>query len=268
MIDAVYFRAPGHLYYPAQAAAGLAPHRVPEVLLIMGDHRDHFVDISPTFERKLRAVRAHASQWGKRQDIEGFFRRRAESMGEAGGLPLAEASNACCPADPVLTWLRQSTVALPLSFAWEMLQMPAFTGLPESFFIATAWCAAASLGDVAIILAVFVTSTTVFANNRWFTPPRPGRYTVAVLIGVLLNVAAEWVLARGAGLWGHAPWHLVVPVVNVGVLAVIQPIVLVPLSFSLLADGRGGRRDRASSRTGCVPPGRRAPPLASPKFLD
>lgn len=97
VIDAVYFRAPGHLYYPAQAAAGLAPHRVPEVLLIMGDHRDHFVDISSTFERKLRAVRAHASQWSKRQDLEGFFRRRAESMGEAGGLPLAEAFKRLLP---------------------------------------------------------------------------------------------------------------------------------------------------------------------------
>jgi len=97
VIDAVYFRAPGHLYYPAQAAAGLAPHRVAEVLLIMGDHRDHFVDISPTFERKLQAVRAHASQWGKRQDLEGFFRRRAESMGEAGGVPLAEAFKRLLP---------------------------------------------------------------------------------------------------------------------------------------------------------------------------
>ena len=61
MIDAVYFRAPGNLYYPAQAAAGLAPHRVSEVLLIMGDHRDHFVDIGATFERKLQAVRSTRS---------------------------------------------------------------------------------------------------------------------------------------------------------------------------------------------------------------
>lgn len=135
----------------------------------------------------------------------------------------------------MLTWLRLSIIALPLSFAWEMLQMPAFTGLPESLLVATAWCAAASLGDVAIILAVFVTSTPVFASRRWFTPPRRGRYAVAVLIGVLLNVAAEWLLARGAGLWGYAPWHPVVPIVNVGALAVVQPVVLLPLSLWLLA---------------------------------
>jgi hypothetical protein len=52
---------------------------------------------------------------------------------------------------------------------------------------------------------------------------------------VPLNVAAEWVLARGAGLWGYASWHPVVPIVNAGVLAVVEPIVLLPLSFSSLA---------------------------------
>lgn len=52
VIDAVYFRAPGPLYHPAHAAAGLAPHRVREVLLIMGDHHDHVIDIGATFRAK------------------------------------------------------------------------------------------------------------------------------------------------------------------------------------------------------------------------
>lgn len=90
VIDAVYLRAPGPLHYPAHAAAGLAPHRVREVLLIMSDHTDHAVDIAATFERKLRAVRSHASQFGKRPDLEGFLRRWAERVGDPFRLPLAE----------------------------------------------------------------------------------------------------------------------------------------------------------------------------------
>ncbi|MGH7332484.1 MAG: PIG-L deacetylase family protein, partial [Candidatus Rokuibacteriota bacterium] len=86
----VYFRAPAPLCYPAHATAGLWPHRVGELWLIMGEHQDHFVDISLTFRRKLDAVRAHASQWGKHPDLEGFLRRRAERAGEARGIPLAE----------------------------------------------------------------------------------------------------------------------------------------------------------------------------------
>ncbi len=89
-VDAVYFRAPGPLYYPEHARSGLAPHRVAEVWLIMGDHHDHFVDITATFARKLAAVRAHASQWGRHPDLEGFLRERAERTGADRGMALAE----------------------------------------------------------------------------------------------------------------------------------------------------------------------------------
>ena len=90
VIDAVYFRAPGPLYYPAHAVAGLAPHRVGELFLMMGDHIDHVVDTTSTFDRKIRAVRAHASQWGTHADLEGFLRRRAQRVGGAHEIPLAE----------------------------------------------------------------------------------------------------------------------------------------------------------------------------------
>lgn len=97
VIDTVYFRAPGPLYYPAHRAAGLAPHRVGEVWLIMGDHHDEFVDITATFERKAEAVRAHASQWGRHPDLEGFLRRRAARLGRAHGIPLSEAFKRLVP---------------------------------------------------------------------------------------------------------------------------------------------------------------------------
>jgi LmbE family N-acetylglucosaminyl deacetylase len=90
VIDAVYFRAPGPLYYPAHHTEGLRPHRVGECLLMMGDELDYFVDIAATFTRKLDAVRAHTSQWGRHRDLEGMLRARAERMGQPRGFPLAE----------------------------------------------------------------------------------------------------------------------------------------------------------------------------------
>lgn len=90
VIDAVYFRAPGPLYYPAHRAAGREPHRAGELLLIMGDDLDYVVDIGATFARKVEAVRAHATQWGKHPDLEGMLRRRAERIGQAHGVALAE----------------------------------------------------------------------------------------------------------------------------------------------------------------------------------
>lgn len=90
VVDACYFRAPGPLFYPAHVAAGAAPHRVREVLLIMTDHADHAVDISGVFDRKVRAVRAHASQFGRHPDLEGFLRGLGQRAGASSQLPLAE----------------------------------------------------------------------------------------------------------------------------------------------------------------------------------
>lgn len=90
VVEACYFRAPGPLFYPAHGTAGLTPHRVNEILMIMSDNIDHVVDISGTFERKVRAVRMHATQFGKHPDVEGFLRRLAERAGGAHNLPLAE----------------------------------------------------------------------------------------------------------------------------------------------------------------------------------
>jgi LmbE family N-acetylglucosaminyl deacetylase len=90
VVEACYFRAPGPLYYPAHRAAGLTPHRVPELFLIMSDHVDHVVDIAATFDRKVRAVRAHGSQFDKHPEVDGFLRRLAARAGETAGLPLAE----------------------------------------------------------------------------------------------------------------------------------------------------------------------------------
>lgn len=90
VVEACYFRAPGPLYYPAHGAAGLAPHRVREIFLVMSDHADHVIDIAATFERKVRAVGAHASQFGRHPDLEGFLRGLAQRAGAAAGLPLAE----------------------------------------------------------------------------------------------------------------------------------------------------------------------------------
>jgi len=90
VIDAVYFRAPAPLHYPEQFGQGLRPHRVGELLLMMGNEHDLFVDITDTFEKKLRAVRAHASQWGNHPDLEGFLRRRASAFGASAGCELAE----------------------------------------------------------------------------------------------------------------------------------------------------------------------------------
>ena len=88
--QAAYLCAPGPLFYPEQVRAGLAPHRVGMLYLIMSDRPDVFVDVEPVWETRLRALRQHASQGRDHPDTDGFFRRIAGELGAKGGCRLAE----------------------------------------------------------------------------------------------------------------------------------------------------------------------------------
>lgn len=90
-VQAAFFCAPGHLFYPDQLADGLAPHKPAALCLAMSDRPDLFVDIGETFEAKVAAIACHASQWGQQSDLAGFFRRIAKGIGRERGLRLAEA---------------------------------------------------------------------------------------------------------------------------------------------------------------------------------
>ncbi len=57
-------------------------------------------------------------------------------------------------------------LALPLYFAWEMLQASAFTGLPADWRAVTGVCALAALGDGVIVLALFAFGVLVFGATR------------------------------------------------------------------------------------------------------
>jgi LmbE family N-acetylglucosaminyl deacetylase len=59
-----------------------------------GPRPDRFVDVTDTFERKVAALRAHASQTAHMPDLEGMLRGWMTANAVAGGLPdgrLAEA---------------------------------------------------------------------------------------------------------------------------------------------------------------------------------
>ncbi|HET9492162.1 MAG TPA: PIG-L family deacetylase, partial [Methylomirabilota bacterium] len=88
--QAAYLCGPGPLFYPEQVRAGLAPHRVGMLYLIMSDRPDVFVDVEPVWDKRMRALRQHASQGRDRPEMEEFFRRIAGALGTNAGCKLAE----------------------------------------------------------------------------------------------------------------------------------------------------------------------------------
>ncbi len=88
-LDAVFPLARDRLAFPDLAAAGFEPHNVSELLLINFDKGTYGVDITDTFQTKLRAVQAHTSQF---KDSEGmdWLKQMAQEEGKKFGYELAE----------------------------------------------------------------------------------------------------------------------------------------------------------------------------------
>ena len=80
-VDAVYPAARNPMAFPALARSGLAAHRVRRLYLFWSDRVDTWVDISATLERKLEALRAHASQI---RDADGLATRIRSWAAETG----------------------------------------------------------------------------------------------------------------------------------------------------------------------------------------
>lgn len=90
-LDAVYPLARDRLAFAEQAEAGLAPHAVRQVWLFASAVADVYVEISQSFERKIAARLAHASQTPDPTALPESWRRRFVDVGRPAGLALAEA---------------------------------------------------------------------------------------------------------------------------------------------------------------------------------
>ena len=87
-LDAVYPDARNPFAFPELLAEeGLEAWIVSEVWIAGTNAPTHYVDITQTFPRKMAALRAHVSQTGDRDGLEGFLRERLARAGEQAGFP-------------------------------------------------------------------------------------------------------------------------------------------------------------------------------------
>jgi len=90
-VDAVYPAARNPMAFPSLARSGLAAHRVRRLYLFWSDRADTWVDISSTLDRKLDALRAHASQIHDPDGLATRIRSWAAEEGEGIRAGAAEA---------------------------------------------------------------------------------------------------------------------------------------------------------------------------------
>lgn len=66
---------------------GLQPWRVKEVWVMSTQHPDHFIDITSTFDKKMKALNAHVSQTAHNENLESMVREWGEKNAAANNLP-------------------------------------------------------------------------------------------------------------------------------------------------------------------------------------
>lgn len=90
-VDAVYPAARNPMAFPSLARSGLAAHRVRRIYLFWSDRPNTWLDIGSTLDRKLDALRAHASQIHDPDGLATRIRSWAAAEGAGIGAVAAEA---------------------------------------------------------------------------------------------------------------------------------------------------------------------------------
>jgi LmbE family N-acetylglucosaminyl deacetylase len=90
-VDAVYPAARNGMAFPWLARDGLEPHSVRRLYLFWSGRPSAWVDVTATIDRKIEALRAHASQIRNPAQLEARIRDWARDEGAAIGVDAAEA---------------------------------------------------------------------------------------------------------------------------------------------------------------------------------
>ncbi|MGH2533883.1 MAG: PIG-L deacetylase family protein [Thermomicrobiales bacterium] len=89
--DAVYPTARDPHYFPEHLRAGLDPHKTAEIWFFGAEHPDLYVDITGTFDAKIHALKAHASQVGDGEAMSERIREHSREVADGQPFELAEA---------------------------------------------------------------------------------------------------------------------------------------------------------------------------------
>ena len=89
-VDAVFPTARDPLNLPHQLTDAIGPWKVAELFLWSTNDANQLVDIGETLDRKIEALRHHASQFPAFTETERWLRRRSEELGERAGYRAAE----------------------------------------------------------------------------------------------------------------------------------------------------------------------------------
>ena len=155
-----------------------------------------------------------------------------------------------CRANAVIPWRplwRFFTAVIITGFIlneiWEMAQMSAYVETAGHSWASTlGMCTMAALGDVGIILGIYVAGALVAADPGWGLRGRWKIYILTAVLGLAYAALVEQA-ALATGRWSYTGSMPVVPVLGAGLWPLLQMTLLPPITF-LFARWMTGRKLR------------------------
>ena len=124
-------------------------------------------------------------------------------------------------------------IGFVLQWTWEMAQMFAYQEMAGQQWQRTVLtCTLATIGDILATLLVYGFIAILRWNSRWVLQTRAADYVWAGLDGALIAVVTEK-LARAYGQWSYTDAMPIVPVIEVGLLPLVQLTILIPITLWL-----------------------------------
>lgn len=125
-------------------------------------------------------------------------------------------------------------VAVIVNYLWELAQAPLFAGGED--FNATLWhCFVASFGDGALVLLMFGVGWLVLRSQDWFVRPGVRGYALMFVSGLTIATVVEWIAIHVLQRWAYLPAMPRLPVMDIGIVPIVQMLVLPPLIFRIVA---------------------------------
>jgi len=131
--------------------------------------------------------------------------------------------------------VRLFVAAFLLNWVWEISQMSFYIEDGNSWREKFPSCTLATFGDALLTLLAYGIGVFVTGNSRWGGGWKV--YLTAAACGTIFAVIIEW-LVQFTNVWTYNDSMPRVPILNVGLLPVLQLTILIPIALRLAARRR------------------------------
>ncbi len=124
-------------------------------------------------------------------------------------------------------------IAFVLNWIWENLHAPFYGGY-ENFFQFLPLISIASVWDGIIVLGIYAAISALLRDMSWIKQLNRVPVLISIVLGLVVSVYIE-TRALGEGRWSYKAIMPIIPILDVGLLPVLQMVVLPLATFKLVS---------------------------------